>query len=288
MIIKRSILLTTLLISTFSINSRYLDVSIFHQYINNNNYEKVLETIEIANQLSINIINEKDKEGQTSLHVAANNNNVRIAQLLLSRGANVNETDNIGRTALHTAVKNNDTQLTYFLLVAKTNTKIKTIENKTVLDFVDLNIKNYDTKILYLLLKHGAPVDLLNIQHQNMMIKVVEYIANNPFTPDLKSNQRYQQILGAILCEKDSSVQLLLESSTQEDLEIKDITGMTLSMWAAARGNFKIINAFTEHAKRNSNKEDNKTNSKESSSETSRNASQVVLEKNKEEDKENK
>ena len=45
-------------------------------------------------------INEKNKDGQTLLHLAAENGRFEIVQLLIEKGANLTEKTNKGQTAL--------------------------------------------------------------------------------------------------------------------------------------------------------------------------------------------
>ena len=51
-------------------------------------------------------INARDKNWQTPLHVAAANNAVRCAELLVPSLTNVNVSDRAGRTSLHHAAFN--------------------------------------------------------------------------------------------------------------------------------------------------------------------------------------
>jgi serine/threonine-protein phosphatase 6 regulatory ankyrin repeat subunit A len=51
-------------------------------------------------------INARDKNWQTPLHVAAANNAVRCAELLIPSLTNVNVSDRAGRTSLHHAAFN--------------------------------------------------------------------------------------------------------------------------------------------------------------------------------------
>ena len=50
-------------------------------------------------------INEKDNNGRTALHKAAENNRKETAELLISHHANINEKNKDGQTALHIAAE---------------------------------------------------------------------------------------------------------------------------------------------------------------------------------------
>ena len=58
-----------------------------------------------------------------------------IAELLLSKGAEVNAKSNNGRTPLHTAAYQNQQEVTKLLLSAGADPNIKDIEGKTAIDF---------------------------------------------------------------------------------------------------------------------------------------------------------
>jgi ankyrin repeat protein len=79
-------------------------------------------TSEIQTRLldeSCDEINSKDPDmGQTALHFAALNNNVEIARLLISHGADINVFNNWGRTPLHLTVMNNNPEVAGILLDA--------------------------------------------------------------------------------------------------------------------------------------------------------------------------
>ena len=67
--------------------------------------EKNLDKVRIALNLKAEV-NAKDGNGQTPLHVAARNNSLEVAELLISSGAEVNAKDNRGETPLHLAAWN--------------------------------------------------------------------------------------------------------------------------------------------------------------------------------------
>ncbi|WP_341815111.1 ankyrin repeat domain-containing protein [Wolbachia endosymbiont (group A) of Chalcis sispes] len=61
-------------------------------------------------------INAKDKNGNTSLHLAAMNGKIDVAKVLLKHNADVNAKNNEGKTALYYAAKYNHQELVELLL----------------------------------------------------------------------------------------------------------------------------------------------------------------------------
>ena len=61
-------------------------------------------------------VNAKDKDGRTSLHSAASSGNKEIAELLISKGADVNAQSNNGWTPLHSAASNGSKEIAELLI----------------------------------------------------------------------------------------------------------------------------------------------------------------------------
>ena len=76
-----------------------------HEYVRNNNIE-IIYFILMTEVLSKNFLNKKDCDGNTVLHIAVQNKNIDIVELLLQHGADHSLKDIKGDTALHIAVKN--------------------------------------------------------------------------------------------------------------------------------------------------------------------------------------
>ncbi|EAY20292.1 hypothetical protein TVAG_192680 [Trichomonas vaginalis G3] len=102
-------------------------------------------------------INEKDKDGYTSLHIAVLNNYKEIVELLISHGANINETDNMGKTALHYAAAKFCGKETAELLISHgANINEKDNDGYTALHIAT----HYNRKeTAELLLSHGANIN---------------------------------------------------------------------------------------------------------------------------------
>ena len=78
-------------------------------------------------------INEKDSQGKTALHRAAQCGHLAIAQSLLSKGANVNAKDNKKEIPLHTAARYGHRELIRLLLENGADINAKNNEEETVL-----------------------------------------------------------------------------------------------------------------------------------------------------------
>lgn len=100
------------------------------QAIDNNEYEELRNLV----RNNPDIIDEQNEEGNTLLHIAAFNNDDRIAQLLLLRyHANPNIYDNDGYGALHVAADLLNPEMLELLLAAGANPNAQNSEQSTPL-----------------------------------------------------------------------------------------------------------------------------------------------------------
>jgi len=97
-----------------------------------------------------------DEYGFTPLIECAIADRLDVAQLLLTRGADVNKADVSGRTALHWAVDNNNLKLTHLLLEHRANPNAYTRAGMPVLVYPLLRAH---TPIKQLLYEYGAKLD---------------------------------------------------------------------------------------------------------------------------------
>lgn len=84
----------------------------------------------MAEGISINTI---DDQGKTALMDAADNNEEKIVQILISNGANVNMQDEKGETALMLAAEDGSTNIVCLLLDADADPKIRDRKGETAL-----------------------------------------------------------------------------------------------------------------------------------------------------------
>lgn len=86
--------------------------SIVFSFVRHNHYESVEALI----QQNMEVLNTKDENGNGLLHIACQNNNKRIAKLLLNNRIDVNEQNSRGNTALHFCYQYGFNQLCDFLV----------------------------------------------------------------------------------------------------------------------------------------------------------------------------
>ncbi|EAY22533.1 hypothetical protein TVAG_035560 [Trichomonas vaginalis G3] len=101
-------------------------------------------------------INEKDKDGETALHKAAQYDRKEIAEFLISHGANINEKDEDGETALHKAARYDSKEIAEFLISHGANINEKNNDGETILYIAAWND---DKEIAEFLISHGANVN---------------------------------------------------------------------------------------------------------------------------------
>ncbi|NLB59502.1 MAG: hypothetical protein GX806_00230 [Lentisphaerae bacterium] len=85
----------------------------------------------LADGNSINMV--EHNSGQTALHLAAHNNQRKIAQWLLDNEANVNAQDNQGQTPLYLAAQQGHTDMVALLLLYKADTEASDLHGLTPL-----------------------------------------------------------------------------------------------------------------------------------------------------------
>ncbi|GAB1319911.1 hypothetical protein MFIFM68171_10121 [Madurella fahalii] len=191
-------------------------------------------------------VNGVDDHGKSALHMAAVRGNVKIARLLLDRGADINAQDANGRTALHEAGGpdfHNWEEMMELLLGYGARIDAGDDEGKTVLHIMSLR-KASDA--LEFLLKKGADLNAVDDEGRTPLhvaavtgyAPAVSILLWAKANPDAQDNT-YRTPLHLAIDEAfpDATlrvVELLLKSAA--DVNIKDANGLTVLQKAADRG----------------------------------------------------
>ncbi|PHJ20148.1 ankyrin repeat-containing protein [Cystoisospora suis] len=83
------------------------------------------------------MINAKNEEDMTALHLASDRGHADIVELLLAKGADPNLQDNCGETALHVAVVAGNVAVASLLLRGRPDLSLKNHDGETVIDLAD-------------------------------------------------------------------------------------------------------------------------------------------------------
>ena len=103
--------------------------------------------------------NARNYFGDTALHFAACNDNPKIVEILLQRGAYINARNRDKNTPLHIAVQKENPLVVAALLRNGARTELKNIDRDTALHIA---ARKGNTKVVELLLKSGANANLKN------------------------------------------------------------------------------------------------------------------------------
>jgi len=99
-----------------------------------------VEQVKILTDKDPNSVHKQDPEGKTPLHYVAPTNNIEIAQILHSKGAEINAHDHRENTPLHDAATtpHNNKEMVKFLVNQGANTLARNIEGQTPFDIAKL------------------------------------------------------------------------------------------------------------------------------------------------------
>jgi ankyrin repeat protein len=153
------------------------------------------------------LVNEAGDNGRTALHIAIATGNLKLARILIEKGAIANAQDYDGETALHLAEGAPMTNL--LLEIGKANPNIPNIDGICALH---LAVQRMDAGSVRTLLKHNAKVDIAD----NTRWFTPLHLATFPGIDDHPANARGRTIIVDLLCGGD-----------QLDLNEKDREGNT-------------------------------------------------------------
>ncbi|EAX94157.1 ankyrin repeat protein, putative [Trichomonas vaginalis G3] len=252
-------------------------------------YASYFNNLEICNTLLTrlkdqNFINAKNKDGTTALHISAISDSKEIAELLISKGADINVRDNEGKTALHYAVINNSKETAKFLLINGADITSATYGGKTALqcamdanntEIVKLFIPFYNDiikkqpiigKVLILyVLKHNMHEEISTLVSDGVNFKTIDIygfpalhfaalhnyrdIVEQLILHGCDINSKYAgnqtPLHSAAQCNSKDVIQLLLSYGC--DTEVKDRLGRTPLIMAAFYNNTEAAELLISH-----------------------------------------
>ncbi|KYQ88870.1 ankyrin repeat-containing protein [Tieghemostelium lacteum] len=126
-----------------------------HEAVLSGDYNDVLKLLENG----ICKLDDEDFGGLQALHFASRIGDIKIAQLLLSKGSNINAENNFGSTPLHEAVRRGEVDMVKFLISAGADLSIGDIDSNTPLH---LAVMCEDGELIPILLAAGAPLNVKN------------------------------------------------------------------------------------------------------------------------------
>ena len=96
--------------------------------------KNIVECRRLIDTGEANVIDDRDHDGWTALHIASNIGYLEISELLTSSGADVNISTSYGWTALHYASINGRLKIVQLLLCQGADMSIRTNNGRTALD----------------------------------------------------------------------------------------------------------------------------------------------------------
>ncbi len=151
------------------------------------------------------------------IHLAIEESNSKLLEVLLKAGVSINKADNIGETPLHKAVYLNKPEMIKLIMDAKPDLNLNNREGKTALETA-LELKRYEAAKL--MIYASAEVEISN---NGILLQLISHGAENLAT------------------------ELLSKLSMKDHLNIKDTTGRTALLHASALGRTSIVQALINH-----------------------------------------
>ncbi|MDQ7824928.1 MAG: ankyrin repeat domain-containing protein [Candidatus Eremiobacteraeota bacterium] len=191
------------------------------------------------------IVNEKNKEGLTPLHLAALEGNVVLLELLLKKGARINELDTgkTGNTALFLTARNGYLEATDFLLSMGADINIK---GKVGMSALFGAVASKKPEVIKLLVEKGADINAVTDQNVNVLelaavykdIPTAELLLSMGSDADVKNNAIKQLFLAAAEGGSKAVIETLIARGMPLDVAYDD--GLVALHHAACYGYMDI------------------------------------------------
>ncbi|KAI9147082.1 ankyrin repeat protein [Paramyrothecium foliicola] len=191
----------------------------------------------------------KDSYDRTSLHHAAWGGHEDVVEILLKHGADFRALDSNGRSALHLAAERASERVVERLLENRDNANLKSKDGQTALHRAAWG---GSTKVVSLLRKNGAdPFIRDNLGnkpwhvaatkgHESIAAALLEDESN---VDEERISKKHPLIFAAQMGYTIMARSLLKKGA---DPAVKDVLGLTMLHWAAARGNKEMVDLIIE------------------------------------------
>ena len=134
-----------------------------HQYAIQGNIEGIIRILnESASNLDFSIIDAKNREGNTPLHLSVINQKTDTLQFLLDRGARIDQKNNEGNTPLQLACKKGDLQIVKYLINKVTDLTVIDQEGNNLIHLLSRSGLSSNKDIIIRLLENGVDPNLRN------------------------------------------------------------------------------------------------------------------------------
>ncbi|QMV45638.1 hypothetical protein HC358_00465 [Wolbachia pipientis] len=172
------------------------------------------------------VVNIENNQGQTPLHIAAENGWLNIVKYLISKGANTNAKDKYGRTPLHIAAKNGEFDMVKYLINEGANVNAKDKFDSTPLHSA---AENGELSIVRYLINKGAYVTKdkvgRTLLHHSALYgssDVAEYLIQEGAHIDAMDEDGNTSLHFAAMMEEVDTAKVLLKHNADVNAKNKD------------------------------------------------------------------
>jgi ankyrin repeat protein len=174
--------------------------------------------------------------GRSLLHAAVVSGNLRLVQLLISRGANINHRNRLGSTALMGAAAAGDNEMITMLLSAGADVSARRTPYESILL---APVHNGHLETVHLLLKAGADcrfdsAALLAEAVRQKQFQILKLLLETGADPNARGTRDSTALMWAAAFDNLSYVRLLLAHGA--DPSARDVDGKTANDWAMREG----------------------------------------------------
>ena len=187
----------------------------------------------------------RNGNGQTPIHIAAGNGDLKMVRMLVAARVNVNariENRSAIVTPLHLAAERKDCEVVRVLLAAGTEPDLKSYQGRTPLFYA---VSNGDTESIRLLLEYNAdPRGLLNKAVVTCIPAIVQLLISKGADPNAEYETRKAPLYWAIHNGRSDVVEILLNNNAE--CNVPDCDGKTPLHYAVERGYEQIVSLLLE------------------------------------------